>query len=198
MKRLDLVVGCDGAGKSTFIELTLAPLLARSLYVNADEIARRRWPDDPAGHSYEAARIAAATHAQLIALGESFIAETVFSHPSKLELLDAARAAHYTVILHVVLIPEELAVLRVRQRVKAGGHHVPESKIRQRYQRLWDLVATAASRADEATFYDNSAIHGPRIVAQLAAGITLGSPPTWPAWSPAPPLASRWPRSTRS
>lgn len=191
MKRLDLVVGSNGAGKSTFIELTLAPLLPRSVYVNADEIAKRRWPDDPAGHSYEAARMAADTRARLIELGESFIAETVFSHPSKLELLDVAHAAGYTVILHAVLVPEELAVQRVRHRVRAGGHDVPESKIRQRYQRLWGLVATAAGRADEATFYDNSAIRGPRIVAQLAGGIVLGSP-RWPAWTPTT-LADRWP-----
>ncbi len=38
MKRLDLVVGSNGAGKSTFVELTLAPLLPRSVFVNADEI----------------------------------------------------------------------------------------------------------------------------------------------------------------
>lgn len=190
MKRLDLVVGSNGAGKSTFIELTLAPLLPRSVYVNADEIAKRRWPDDPAGHSYEAAGMAADTRARLIELGESFIAETMFSHPSKLDLLDVAHAADYTVIMHAVLVPEELAVQRVRHRVRAGGHDVPESKIRQRYQRLWGLVATAASRADEATFYDNSAIRGPRVVAQLAGGIVLGSP-RWPAWTPTS-LANRW------
>ena len=194
MKRLDLVVGSNGAGKSTFIELTLAPLLPGSVYVNADEIAQRRWPDDPAGHAYEAARVAAATRAKLIAIGESFIAETVFSHPSKLELLDAAHTAGYTVILHAVLIPEQLAVLRVQRRAQAGGHDVPVAKIRERYQRLWNLVATAAGRADEAMFYDNSGIRGPRTVAQFTGGYVVGSP-TWPAWTPTP-LSSRWPGSS--
>jgi predicted ABC-type ATPase len=60
----------------------------------------------------------------------------VFSHPSKLELIAAARAEDYTIVLHVLLVPEELAVERVRLRVNAGGHHVPEDKIRERYQRL--------------------------------------------------------------
>lgn len=191
MKRLDLVVGSNGAGKSTFIELTLAPLLPRSMYVNADEIAKRRFPDDPAAHSYEAARIAADTRARLIERGESFIAETVFSHRSKLELLDAAHATDYTVVLHAVLVPEELAVQRVRHRVQAGGHLVPETKIRERYQRLWDLVTAAARRADLTTFYDNSTIRGPRIVAELASGTVLGSP-TWPTWTPGP-LTNCWP-----
>jgi predicted ABC-type ATPase len=191
VKRLDLVVGSNGAGKSTFIELTLAPLLPRSVYVNADEIAKQRWPDDPAGHAYEAARVAAQTRGRLVELGESFIAETVFSHPSKLELLDTAQSRGYTVVVHAVLIPEELAVARVRHRVAAGGHSVPEAKIRERYHRLWALVAAAAVRADSATFYDNSGIRGPRIVAQVAGGFVVGSP-AWPQWTPEA-LTARWP-----
>lgn len=191
VRRLDLVVGSNGAGKTTFVEFTLAPLLPSSSFVNADEIAKRRWPHDPAEHSYEAARIAAGTRHKLIELGESFIAETVFSHATKLELIDTAQAAGYTVILHAVMIPEDLAVQRVRHRVQAGGHDVPEQKIRERYQRLWPLVTRAAGRADSASFYDNSAVTGPRIVAQLAAGFVVGSP-RWPAWTP-PALTSRWP-----
>ncbi|OBC08928.1 ATPase [Mycobacterium sp. 852013-50091_SCH5140682] len=192
MKRLDLVVGSNGAGKTTFIELTLAPLLPNSSFVNADEIAKRRWPDDPATHSYEAARIAAQTRDALIERGESFIAETVFSHPSKLELIDHAHKAGYGVVLHAVMIPEDLAVWRVRHRVEAGGHDVPEAKIRERYQRLWPLVATAAARSQSATFYDNSTTKGPRIVAQVAGGFAVGAP-TWPRWTPAV-LVSTWPR----
>lgn len=192
MKRLDLVVGPNGAGKSTFVELTLAPLLPGGSFVNADEIAKRRWPDGLAEHAYEAARIAAGTRAKLIELGESFIAETVFSHPSKLDLVDAARAAGYIVVLHVLLIPEDLAVLRVRHRVEAGGHYVPEEKIRERYQRLWNLVGEAAAGADSATFYDNSVVTGPRIVAQVTEGFVVGNA-DWPTWTPAE-LVSRWPR----
>lgn len=193
MNRLDLVVGPNGAGKSTFVELTLAPLLPGSAFVNADEIANQRWPDDPVTHAYDAARIAADTRARLIELGRPFIAETVFSHPSKLELIDAAHRQDYIVVLHVLLIPEELAVQRVRYRVKAGGHDVPENKIRQRYQRLWAFVGTAITRSDSATVYDNSGLKGPRIVAQMSEGHVVGSP-TWPAWTPQQ-LSARWPAS---
>ena len=190
MNRLDIVVGPNGAGKSTFVELTLAPLLPRSVFVNADQIAGQRWPDDAAAHSYEAARVAADTRARLIELRRSFIAETVFSHPSKLDLIDTAHAADYTVVLHVLLISEELAVQRVRHRASAGGHDVPEDKIRQRYQRLWALVATAIARSDSATVYDNSTLKGPRIVAEINGGYVVGSP-MWPAWTP-DELSSRW------
>jgi predicted ABC-type ATPase len=190
MNRLDLVVGPNGAGKSTFVELTLAPLIPKSVFVNADEIAKQRWPDDPRARAYDAALVAADTRARLIELGRSFIAETVFSHPSKLELIGTARAANYVVVLHVLLIPEELAVERVRHRVSAGGHDVPEDKIRQRYQRLWALVAATINRCDSTTVYDNSALKGPRIVAQMSDGHVIGSP-DWPTWAPQE-LASRW------
>ena len=191
MNRLDLVIGPNGAGKSTFIAFTLAPLLLRSVVVNADEIARQRWPENPAAHAYDAARVAADTRARLIEVGRSFIAETVFSHPSKLDLIGAARGGGFTGVLHVLLVPEDLAVERVRHRVQAGGHDVPETKIRQRHRRLWALVANAIALSDIATAYDNSRLRGPRIVAQLSGGDTVGSP-DWPEWAPEA-LRSRWP-----
>lgn len=186
-----MVVGPNGAGKSTFVALTLAPLLAGSVFVNADEIARRRWPSSAVEHSYDAARIAGETRLALIEQGRSFIAETVFSHASKLELIEIAHASGYTVIVHVLLIPEDLAVHRVAHRVRAGGHEVPEDKIRQRHRRLWDLVAAAIARADTATVYDNSAIGGPRIVAEFSGGVPVGAP-GWPLWTPRG-LSNRWP-----
>ncbi|CNI76884.1 Uncharacterized protein conserved in bacteria [Mycobacterium tuberculosis] len=90
----------------------------------------------------------------------------------------------------MLLIPEELAVQRVRHRASAGGHDVPEDKIRERYQRLWALVAAAITRSDSATVYDNSTLKGPRIVAQLSSGVIVGCP-SWPIWAPEP-LRSRW------
>jgi predicted ABC-type ATPase len=183
VNRLDLVVGPNGAGKSTFVELTLAPLLPGSVFVNADEIAKQRWPDDPAAHSYDAARIAADTRATLIERELPFIAETVFSHPSKLDLVTAAKAADYTVVLHVLMVPEDLAVERVIHRVQAGGHAVPPEKIRERHRRLWALVAEAALRCDSVIVYDGSGVRGPRIVAQLSGGDVIGSP-SWPSWAP--------------
>lgn len=183
MRRLDLVVGPNGSGKSTFVDQRLAPLLPGSLFVNADVIAKDRWPDSPEDHSYEAARIAATIRDALIAQGESFIAETVFSHPSKLDLIDRARRAGYVVVLHVVLVPVELSVARVAERVVEGGHRVPEDKIRQRFARLWPLVAEAIGRSDHATVYDNTAPDVTRIVARFVDGDGVGDI-AWPTWAP--------------
>lgn len=190
--RLDLVVGPNGAGKSTFVRLTLAPVLPHATFVNADLIAQQRWPDDPETHSYEAARIAARTRKALIARREPFIAETVFSHPSKLDLPREAAAAGYYRAVHVVLVPEAVAVARVAARVVAGGHTVPEDKVRGRYQRLWPLVAEAIVLADTATVYDNSQRKGPSVVADFSHGFVVGKP-LWPDWTPEA-LTDRWSR----
>jgi predicted ABC-type ATPase len=185
LKQLHLVVGPNGSGKTTFILEFLAAVLPGYAYVNADEIARDQWPDDAEGHAYEAARIAAATRARLIADGRSFIAETVCSHPSKLQEIRDAQAAGYQVVLHVMLVPEELAVKRVAYRLRTGGHGVPEHKIRARYARLWGLVAQAVSLADRAVVYDNSQTHGPVNVAEYFGGLPAGSA-AWPEWTPEP------------
>lgn len=190
--RLDLVVGSNGAGKTTFVRKVLLPSApAGTAFVNADEIARRRWPEDPEGKSYEAAQVAAATRHALIQAGRPFIAETVFSHPSKLDLVTEAHAAGFHVAVHALLVPEDLTVLRVERRVAAGGHSVPEEKIRQRYQRLWNLVRQAMIAADTASVYDSSPHRRPVVVAQLASGVPIGVV-RWPSWAPRE-LTDTWP-----
>jgi predicted ABC-type ATPase len=188
--RLDLVVGPNGAGKTTFVRYVVSPEVPGSVFVNADVIAAERWPDDPERHSYDAAKIAEETRTRLIDLRRPFIAETVFSHPSKLELVRTAGDAGYYVALHVVMVPEEVSVARVAARVVAGGHSVPEDKVRERHRRLWAIVAEAATLADTTTFWDNSSSDGPRQAALLAAGMLVGNT-SWPSWVPTE-LTDRW------
>ena len=191
MSRLDLVVGPNGAGKSTFVRLAVAPQWPGAVFVNADLIAAERWPDAQLEHAYEAAELARRTRSQLIVLRRPFIAETVFSHPSKLDLMDDATAGGYYVALHVLMVPEDLAVARVASRYAQGGHDVPVEKIRGRYQRLWATVAAAVPRANVATFWDNSDARAPQQVALFIAGLSA-SPPRWPRWAPTE-LTANWP-----
>jgi predicted ABC-type ATPase len=191
VSRLDLVVGPNGSGKSTFVRRILSPVWRAAAFVNADEIAAQRWPDDPEPHAYEAAQIAADTRSRLIELRRPLIAETVFSHRSKLELMDDAAGAGYYVALHVLMVPEDLAVERVNYRKASGGHGVPVDKIRGRFRRLWPHVAEAVRKADSATFWDNAHHSGPRQVALFTDGLVVGRP-DWPGWAPTE-LTDRWP-----
>ena len=179
---LHVLAGPNGAGKSTFAHEVLQPT-THLPFINADEIAAQRWPGEEEQHAYEAAAAAAQARAEALHSGRSFIAETVFSHPSKVELVQQAVAVGYVVELHVVLVPEDLAVARVAYRVEGGGHTVPEEKVRERYRRLWPLVAEATHVAHRAHFYDNSRADAFRPVADFELGRPAGAP-TWPAWTP--------------
>lgn len=184
MPVLHLLAGPNGAGKSTYVAQVLQPEIHLP-FINADEIAVQKWPDAQAKHAYAAAQMAAAERRRLLAGRESFITETVFSHPSKVDLVDQASHSKYLVHLHVILVPVDLAVARVSDRVRRGGHDVPEQKIRTRYDRLWALLADARVRADRTEFLDNSRAAAPfRPVAGFEHGHVVGEP-HWPIWTPA-------------
>ena len=155
-----LLVGGNGAGKTTFYERFLAP--RKIPLVNADNIARSVWPDAPEKHSYEAALIAERERFRLLEERQSFCFETVFSHPSKVDFVGAAKAAGFRVRLFYFHL--ELASLnkaRVASRVKSGGHNVPEAKIESRIPRTLGNLRQCVGLADELHLVDNSSLDQP-------------------------------------
>jgi predicted ABC-type ATPase len=180
---LHLLAGPNGSGKTTLARRVIVPV-THLPFINADDIAAQRWPGSELEHAYDASLAAAAERDERLAERSSFITETVFSHPSKVELVQRAQEAGYLVYLHVVVIPEELSVARVAHRVRRGGHAVPEAKIRERYRRLRPLVVQARELADITYVYDNSRAAQPhRLMATYEHGALLGES-AWAAWTP--------------
>jgi predicted ABC-type ATPase len=180
---LHLLAGPNGSGKTTLFREVIEPATGLE-WVNADEIAAEQGDRDDPQRAYRAAQLAAEKRTQLIQEGRSFATETVFSHPSKVDLVREAVGAGYLVTLHVVVVPEELAVARVESRVEHGGHDVPEDKIRGRYTRLWAHVVDAVALAHQTFVYDNSRADQPyRVVATFEQGQAVGTP-DWPQWTP--------------
>lgn len=181
---LHLLAGPNGAGKSTLFRLVVEPATGLE-WVNADDVAASLEPPSDPKSAYEESRLAAQRRGALLDERRSFATETVFSHRSKVEFVRAAVQRGYLVTLHVVLVPEELAVARVASRVEHGGHDVPDGKIRQPYRRLWPLIAEAFALAHETFCYDNSTASEPfRLVARFERGRPAGEP-VWPSWTPA-------------
>lgn len=98
-----------------------------------------------------------ARRAACLEAGRSFSFETVMSHPSKLDVMRAARDRGFLVRLYFVgLADPKLNVGRVRLRVREGGHDVPTDRIVARYERTMTLLPDAFAIAEQALVFDNT------------------------------------------
>ncbi len=179
-----MLIGPNGAGKSTYYDSRVrARLMAE--FVNADLIAKERWPDAGPDRAYDAARLASERRQALLDGRTSFVAETVASHPSKLELLRQAKSAGYEVwVSFVYLESADLAVARVERRVRHGGHLVPDDKVRERYERVPLIALSAVAGADRAFVLDNSDSRRPlRDVLLFERGCVTWAAADQPAWA---------------
>ena len=160
MKQLWILVGGNGAGKSTFYELMLKPLGIP--FINADLIARELYPEDPEGNSYTAARVAEQMRQEQIQAGNTFCFETVFSHPSKIDFLAQAKAPGYQIIMVLIHLDNTtLNKARIAQRVTEGGHFVPDKKVEERIPRTLAHVKKAIPLCDQVRVLDNSSAESP-------------------------------------
>lgn len=116
------------------------------------------------------------------------MSETVFSHPSKLALMQEARVAGFAVVLLVVCVNDPRQLLgRVAQRVAEGGHDVPSDRILARYPRTLKHLQQAVALTDLALLYDTSGVgrhgvSGPKLVARWRQGVwhwQVQRPPVW-------------------
>ena len=178
-----VLAGPNGAGKSTLYETRIAPSFAGP-FINADIIQRDEMRAPSPDASYEAAKIASSRRADYLAQGRDFATETVFSHPSKLELIDEAGIRGFTVIvMHVGVDTADLSVARVSARAQEGGHIVPEDKIRARYARGTPFIRAAILKADRGMVFDNSDLNQPPShCLTFANGRLVFAVPRLPGW----------------
>ncbi len=134
MPRLYIISGCNGAGKTTASYSLLPEMLGCKEFVNSDEFAKGLSPFDPSKASIQASRYMLTKIRYLLKRGQDFAVETTLATRTLLKIVKQAQAAGYTVtLLYFWLNSPELAIARVRARVEAGGHNIPEETIVRRY-----------------------------------------------------------------
>ena len=122
---------------------------------------------------YLTAAIADAVREYYLDNGLSFTFETVMSDRSKVDLMRRAKGKGYRVYLYFITTSAaEINAGRVAQRVKEGGHSVPEDKISSRFTRSLNLLPEALAHTDRAFLFDNSSTK-PELVAEVTYGNTL-------------------------
>lgn len=135
MPQLYIVSGCNGAGKTTASYTLLPEMLECSQFVNSDEFAKGLSPFNPEGVSVQASRFMLMKIRYLFARKEDFGIETTLATRSLLKMVTRAQEEGYFVtVLYFWLNSPDLAVKRVKARVAAGGHNIPEETIRRRYK----------------------------------------------------------------
>lgn len=140
--KLIVVGGPNGAGKSTLSYKYAAELNAE--YVGADDIAHRLCPEDPYSVRIASSRAFIERIKFVISEGTSLVVETTLAGKTFEQFIKLASDSGYeTTIVFIFLDSDDLCVKRVAQRVKNGGHDVPETDIRRRFKRtlanFWDL-----------------------------------------------------------
>lgn len=134
MPRLYIISGCNGAGKTTASYSLLPEMLDCSEFVNSDEFAKGLSPFDPSKAAIQASRFMLMKIRYLLKKQQDFAIETTLATRTLLKTVRMAQDAGYTVtLLYFWLKSPELAIERVRARVEAGGHNIPEETIRRRY-----------------------------------------------------------------
>jgi|APGre2960657505_1045072.scaffolds.fasta_scaffold00504_5 predicted ABC-type ATPase len=130
-----ILAGPNGAGESTAAPALLQGALAVSEFVNADVIARGLSPRDPDLAAIAAGRVMLSRLRELAAQRTNFAFETTLASRSFAPWLHDLSASGYSVHFFFLWLPSaDFAVQRVADRVRAGGHDVPEPTVRRRYR----------------------------------------------------------------
>ena len=157
-KKLYIIGGCNGAGKTTASFNILPDLLNCKEFVNADEIARGLSPFQPEKVSIEAGRLMINRIDELINSNQDFSFETTLSTRSFVKTIETARAhGYYVTLIFFWLESVELARDRVKKRVAEGGHNIQSDVIERRYHSgIKNLFELYHNKVDSLLIYDNS------------------------------------------
>jgi len=153
-----IIAGPNGAGITTFAREFLPREAGILHFVNADLIAAGLSPLKPELAALAAGRLLLSELDRLAAARLDFAFESTLSGLTYATRLQAWKAAGYRVeIVFLRLASVRLALRRIADRVRQGGHPVPSADVRRRFVRGWDnFVTTYRPMADAWAVYDNS------------------------------------------
>jgi predicted ABC-type ATPase len=157
-KNLYIISGCNGAGKTTASFTILPNILNCKEFVNADEIAKGLSPFQPEKVAFESGRIMLNRINELLKENENFAFETTLATKSyKSKVIEAQKKGYNVTLLFFWLQNVDLAIERVKTRVKEGGHNIETDVIKRRYKNgIKNLFDIYLPIVNEAMIFDNS------------------------------------------
>lgn len=129
-----IIAGPNGAGKTTFARSFLPREASCLRFINADLIAAGLSPFAPESAALRAGRLMLGEIEACVRKEESFALETTLSGTGYLCKIRKWRSLDYSVSLYFLSLPNpDMAITRVQERVRQGGHAIPEEVIRRRF-----------------------------------------------------------------
>jgi len=178
-----VIAGPNGAGKSTTAPMLLKGTLGVTEFVNADVIAQGLSAFQPESAAFHAGRVMLERLHFLAKERVDFAFETTLASRSFAPWIAKLKQSGYTFHLVFLWLPSaDFAVARVAERVRMGGHDVPEETIRRRYNKgIENFFQLYRPLSDTWRMYNNSVRSGPRILADGGTGRSeaIYDPATW-------------------
>lgn len=184
MSHLIIIAGQNGASKTTTAPALLDKALQVDAFVNADTIAQGLSAFQPEKEAIEAGRIMLKRIRNLAEQKTNFAFETTLSTRTfAINLIPELKKQGYQFHLTFLWLQSpELAVSRVNERIKMGGHSVPEATIRRRYQAgLRNFFSLYKPLTDSWQIYDNSNSKNLSLIASETAekNLTIRNETIW-------------------
>ena len=151
-------------------------------YVNADTLARGLSEFASESMAFKAGRIMLEHPRDLARQKVDFAFETTLAGKTYAPWIGDLKKEGYLFNLIYLWLPSaDMAIDRVKDRVRRGGHDIPEETIRSRYEGgLQNFFRLYEPMADSFRFYDNSDPKRPRLIARKVGKIVaVKAPALW-------------------
>lgn len=150
-KYYTIIGGVNGVGKSSIYGVLKEMVGELGTVIDTDKITARLGGDKLEGGK-EAVRIIN----DCLEKGENFTQETTLSGQKTLKTILAARKKGYSIVLHYIAVSSaEESLSRIKNRVRKGGHDIPETDVQRRFDKRFDDLLRVLPYCDEALLWDN-------------------------------------------
>ena len=176
MKKYTIVAGVNGAGKSSLTGVLRTEMTNLGKIVDVDKMIVRC-----GGNVIEGGKKSIELIDECLEKEISFTQETTLSgHKILNTVKKAIEKGYYIRLYYVGLNSVEESLVRIENRVKKGGHNIPDSDVKRRFNKRFEDLVTILQYCDEATFYDNE--NGFVAVAEYKNGEILQIGNLQPQW----------------
>lgn len=176
MKTYTIVAGVNGAGKSSLTGVLRTEITNLGKIVDVDKMIVKC-----GGNVIEGGKKSIELIDDCLEKEICFTQETTLSgHRILNTVKKAIEKGYYVRLYYVGLNTVEESLVRIENRVKKGGHDIPDSDVKRRFSKRFEDLATVLQYCDEATFYDNE--NGFVAVAEYKNGEILQIGSMKPGW----------------